>query len=144
MAKRLARHFGSMMALSQATQEELLVVEDIGEKIVESLHAYFAIPANQKLVQDLTSFGLSMEAQVQEQASAKLAGKTIVVSGVFEKLSRSELKKTIEDNGGKVGSSISSKTTFVVSGAAMGPAKKEKADRLNIPMISEDDFLKML
>ena len=84
MAKRLARHFGSMMALSQATQEELLVVEDIGEKIVESLHAYFAIPANQKLVQDLTSFGLSMEAQLQEQASAKLAGKTIVVSGFLK------------------------------------------------------------
>ena len=144
VAKRLAKHFGSMSALSQATQEELLVVEDIGEKIVESLHAYFAIFAHQDMVQDLTNFGLSMEAQVQEQASAILAGKTIVVSGVFEKLSRNELKKTIEDNGGKVGSSISSKTTFVVAGDSMGPAKKEKADRLNIPLISEDDFLEML
>ena len=144
VAKRLARHFGSMMALSQATHEELLVVEDIGEKIVESLQDYFAIPSHQKMIQDLTNFGLSMEAQVQEQASTKLAGKTIVVSGVFEKLSRNELKKTIEDNGGKVGSSISSKTTFVVAGASMGPAKKEKADRLNIPLISEDDFLEML
>lgn len=144
VAKRLAKHFGSMSALSQATQEELLVVEDIGEKIVESLHAYFAIFAHQDMVQDLTNFGLSMEAQVQEQASAILAGKTIVVSGVFEKLSRNELKKTIEDNGGKVGSSISSKTTFVVAGDSMGPAKKEKADRLNIPLISEDDFLGML
>ena len=144
VAKRLAQHFGSMMALSHATQEELLVVEDIGQKIVESLQAYFAIPSHQKMIQDLTDFGLSMEAQRQEQASSKLAGKTIVVSGVFEKLSRNELKKTIEDNGGKVGSSISSKTTFVVAGASMGPAKKEKADRLNIPMISEDDFLEML
>ena len=144
MAKRLAQHFGSMMALSQATQEELLEVEDIGEKIVASLHAYFDSLAHQKMIQDLTNFGLSMEAQVQEQASNKLTGKTIVVSGVFEKLSRNELKKTIEDNGGKVGSSISSKTTFVVAGASMGPAKKEKADRLNIPLISEDDFLKML
>ena len=144
VAKRLAQHFGSMMALSHATQEELLVVEDIGQKIVESLQAYFAIPSHQKMIQDLTDFGLSMEAQQQEQASSKLAGKTIVVSGVFEKLSRNELKKTIEDNGGKVGSSISSKTTFVVAGASMGPAKKEKADRLNIPMISEDDFLEML
>lgn len=144
VAKRLAQHFGSMMALSQATQEELLEVEDIGEKIVASLHAYFASSAHQKMIQDLTNFGLSMEAQVQEQASNKLTGKTIVVSGVFEKLSRNELKKTIEDNGGKVGSSISSKTTFVVAGASMGPAKKEKADRLNIPLISEDDFLKIL
>lgn len=144
VAKRLAQHFGSMMALSQATQEELLEVEDIGEKIVASLHAYFASSAHQKMIQDLTNFGLSMEAQVQEQASNKLTGKTIVVSGVFEKLSRNELKKTIEDNGGKVGSSISSKTTFVVAGASMGPAKKDKADRLNIPLISEDDFLKML
>jgi DNA ligase (NAD+) len=144
VAKRLAQHFGSMMALSQATQEELLEVEDIGEKIVASLHAYFASSAHQKIIQDLTNFGLSMEAQLKAQASNKLTAKTIVVSGVFEKLSRNELKKTIEDNGGKVGSSISSKTTFVVAGASMGPAKKEKADRLNIPLISEDDFLKML
>ena len=144
VAKRLAQHFGSMIALSQATQEELLVVEDIGEKIVQSLHAYFAVPAHQNMVQDLANFGLSMETKVQEQASAKLAGKTIVVSGVFEKLSRNELKKTIEDNGGKVGSSISSKTTFVVAGTSMGPAKKEKANRLKIPLVSEDDFLEML
>ena len=144
VAKRLAQHFGSMMALSHVTQDELLAVEDIGQKIVESLQAYFAIPSHQKMIQDLTDFGLSMEAQLQEQASSILAGKTIVVSGVFEKLSRNELKKTIEDNGGKVGSSISSKTTFVVAGSSMGPAKKEKADRLNIPMISEDDFLGML
>ena len=144
VAKRLAQHFGSMMALSQANQEELLEVEDIGEKIVASLHAYFSSSAHQKIIQDLTNFGLSMEAQVQEKVSNKLTGKIIVVSGVFEKLSRKELKKTIEDNGGKVGTSISSKTTFVVAGVSMGPAKKDKADRLNIPLISEDDFIKML
>jgi len=143
-AKRLAQHFGSIMALSQATQEELLVLEDIGEKIAESLHAYFTSSAHQKMIQDLINFGLSMEAQLKEQVSNKLTGKIIVVSGVFEKLSRSELKKAIEDNGGKVGSSISSKTTFVVAGSFMGPAKKEKADCLNVPLISEEDFLKML
>ena len=96
------------------------------------------------MIQDLTDFGLSMEVEVVEKASSKLDGKTIVVSGVFEKVSRNELKKMIEDNGGKVGSSISSKTSFVVAGASMGPAKKDKSNKLNIPLISEDDFLKML
>jgi DNA ligase (NAD+) len=144
VAKRLAAHFGSMLALLQARQEELLAVEDIGEKIVESLNTYFINPDNQRMIQDLTDFGLSMEVEVVEKASSKLDGKTIVVSGVFEKVSRNELKKMIEDNGGKVGSSISSKTSFVVAGASMGPAKNDKANKLNIPLISEDDFLKML
>ncbi len=144
VAKRLAAHFGSMHALSQAKQEELLAVEDIGEKIVESLDTYFVNPDNQRMIQDLTNFGLSMEAEVVEKASSKLEGKTIVVSGVFEKVSRNELKKMIEDNGGKVGSSISSKTSFVVAGASMGPAKKDKASKLNVPLVSEDDFLEML
>ncbi|MGB5479675.1 MAG: BRCT domain-containing protein, partial [Eudoraea sp.] len=74
----------------------------------------------------------------------KLKGQTFVVSGVFEKVSRTELKKNIEDNGGKVSSSISSKTSYVVAGANMGPSKKEKADKLGIPIISEDDFLAMI
>ncbi len=144
VAKRLAKHFGTMDALAHATAEELMAVEDIGEKIVESLQWYFANPENQILLRDLASFGLSMKEEIVEQASSKLEGKTIIVSGVFEKLSRNELKKRIEDNGGKIGSSISSKTSFVVAGASMGPAKKEKAIMLNIPMITEDDFLEML
>ena len=144
VAKRLAKHFGSMTALRQATAENLIAVEDIGAKIVESLQGYFTNPENQTVIQDLTDFGLSMQNQTQENSSAQLADKTIVISGVFEKLSRNELKQLIEDNSGKVGSSISAKTSFVVAGASMGPAKKEKAIRLNIPMISEDDFLGML
>ncbi len=144
VAKRLAAHFGSMLALSQASSDALLAVEDIGEKIVESLQAYFINPDNQRMIQDLSDFGLSMKAEVVEKASSKLDGKTIVVSGVFEKVSRNDLKKMIEDNGGKVGSSISSKTSFVVAGASMGPAKKEKASKLNISLMSEDDFLEML
>ena len=144
VAKRLAKHFGTMDALAHATAEELMAVEDIGEKIVESLEGYFSNPKNQILLQDLASFGLSMKEEIVEQASSKLEGKTIVVSGVFEKLSRNELKKKIEDNGGKIGSSISSNTSFVVAGASMGPAKKKKAITLNIPLLTEDDFLEML
>ncbi|MGB1448235.1 MAG: NAD-dependent DNA ligase LigA [Flavobacteriaceae bacterium] len=144
VAKRLSKHFGTMEALATASAEDLLAVEDIGEKIVESLQGYFSTPENQRLLNDLASFGLSMEEEIVAQASSKLADKTIVVSGVFEKVSRNELKKMIEDNGGKVGSSISSKTSFVVAGASMGPSKKEKAVALNIPMITEDDFLEML
>jgi len=144
VAKRLAEHFGSMTALSQASTESLLAIADIGEKIVESLHAYFNNSTAQSTIQNLTDFGLSMQAVQVEKASAKLEGKTIVVSGVFEKMSRTDIKKMIEDHGGKVGSSISSKTSFVVAGASMGPAKKDKATKLNIPLISEDDFLEML
>ncbi len=144
VAKRLALHFKSMEALAQATAEELLAVDDIGEKIVESLQDYFAAAEHQEMIQALTNFGLTMEAEVVVQASDKLVGKTIVVSGVFTQFSRNELKKMIEDNGGKVGSSISAKTSFVVAGSAMGPAKKDKATALKIPLLSEEDFIKML
>ena len=127
-----------------ASYEDLLAVDDIGEKIVESLQNYFTDPNQREMLQDLQGFGLSFEAATTLQASSILAEKTIVVSGVFERLSRNELKQLIEDNGGKVGSSISKKTTFVLAGASMGPAKKQKAEDLGIPLISEEDFLEML
>ena len=144
VAKRLVKHFGSLEAMMDASYEDLLAVDDIGEKIVESLQNYFADPNQREMLQDLQGFGLSFEAATAQQASSILAEKTIVVSGVFERLSRNELKQLIEDNGGKVGSSISKKTTFVLAGASMGPAKKQKAEDLGIPLISEEDFLKML
>jgi len=144
VAKRLAQHFGSMRNLMQANAEALLAVDDIGEKIVESLQAYFISPANIQMIEDLETFGLSFESEEVMQSSTIFEGKTIVVSGVFEHKSRNELKKMIEDNGGKVGSSISSKTTFVLAGDSMGPSKKEKANQLGIPLISEKAFYELL
>ena len=144
VAKRLVKHFGSMEALANASYEALLAVDDVGEKIVESLQAYFANPQQQEMIHALRGFGLTLAAEVKQQASSQLEGKTIVVSGVFERLSRNELKQLIEDHGGKVGSSISGKTSFVVAGASMGPAKKEKAAQLGVPLLSEEDFLNML
>lgn len=144
VAKRLVKHFGSVEALANASYETLLAVDDVGEKIVESLQAYFANPQQQEMIHALRGFGLTLAAEVKQQASSQLEGKTIVVSGVFERLSRNELKQLIEDHGGKVGSSISGKTSFVVAGASMGPAKKEKAAQLGVPLLSEEDFLNML
>lgn len=144
VAKRLVKHFGSIEALANASYEALLAVDDVGEKIVESLQAYFANPQQQEMIHALRGFGLTLAAEVKQQASSQLEGKTIVVSGVFERMSRNELKQLIEDHGGKVGSSISGKTSFVVAGASMGPAKKEKAAQLGVPLLSEEDFLNML
>ena len=144
VAKRLVNHFGSIDTLANASHEELLAVEDIGEKIVESIQAYFSSTQNQQMIQALKEFGLTMELKKTAQLSHQLEGKTIVVSGVFERISRNDLKQLIEDHGGKVGSSISSKTSFVVAGNSMGPAKKQKAENLGIPLISESDFLNML
>ena len=144
VAKRLVKHFGSIEALANASYEALLAVDDVGEKIVESLQAYFANPQQQEMIHALRGFGLTLAAEVKQQASSQLEGKTIVVSGVFERMSRNELKQLIEDHGGKVGSSISGKTSFVVAGTSMGPAKKEKAAQLGVPLLSEEDFLNML
>ena len=130
--------------MANASHEELLAVEDIGEKIVESIQAYFSSLQNHQMIQALKEFGLTMELKKTAQLSHQLEGKTIVVSGVFERISRNDLKQLIEDHGGKVGSSISSKTSFVVAGNSMGPAKKQKAENLGVPLISESDFLNML
>lgn len=144
VAKRLAVHFGSMDKLRKATPEELLEVEEIGDKIIASLHTYFQVEENLRIIDKLTVSGVSMVGEVKVLSSSALEGKIIVVSGVFQTLSRNDLKTLIEDNGGKVGSSISSKTTFVVAGDSMGPSKKQKAEKLGIPLIGEQDFLKML
>lgn len=144
VAKRLTEHFGSMQALMDSSTEELLSIDDVGTKIGESLAAYFDQPENIIMIGDLKAFGLSMEATQRQQTSAVFADKTIVVSGVFNAYSRNQLKQMIEENGGKVGSSISSKTSFVLAGDAMGPSKKQKATQLNIPLISEDKFLELL
>ncbi|WP_250432653.1 NAD-dependent DNA ligase LigA [Hanstruepera flava] len=146
VAKKLAKHYKTIDALTKATSEELINVDEIGGRIATSVISFFASDDNQEIINRLTSFGLQMSLSEEQLANQtdKLEGHTFVVSGVFHTVSRNELKKLIEDNGGKVSSSISSRTNYVVAGDNMGPSKKEKAEKLEIPIISEQDFLKMI
>ncbi|MEJ6791428.1 MAG: NAD-dependent DNA ligase LigA [Lacinutrix sp.] len=146
VAKKLAKHYKSIDALACASIEDLEKVDEIGVKIAESVAAFFASEENQLTIQRLIDFGVQLEVSAEKLANQtnKLEGKSFVVSGVFTQVSRTELKKLIEDNGGKNVSSISSKTDFVVAGDKIGPSKKEKAEKLNIPLITEVNFLNML
>lgn len=145
-AKKLARKFGSLDALMNASKEELMQTEDIGEIIADSIIAFFKDPHNQKIIQELKIAGLqfSIDEKLLSQKSGKLQGKTIVISGVFHKISREDLKDLIELNGGKVSSSVSKKTDFIVAGENMGPAKLEKAKELGVKILSEDEFFTLL
>ena len=126
--------------------EDLTRVDEIGERIAESVVSFFRNPVKRELVERLRSYGLrfSLSAEQLMGQTDLLQGQTFVVSGVFETLERDDLKKLIEDNGGKVVSSVSSKTTYVVAGANMGPSKKTKAESLGIPIITEEEFLQLL
>jgi DNA ligase (NAD+) len=146
VAKKLAKHYKSIDALSQASIMDLVLVDEIGERIAQSVIDFFENQENRLIIERLKSCGVQFETVeiLNPNATDKLSGKTFVVSGVFEEFSRDDLKKAIEDNGGKVGSSISAKTDYVVAGANMGPAKLEKAVKLNIPIISEIDFMELI
>lgn len=146
VAKKLAKHYKSIDALSHASLMDLVLVDEIGERIAQSVIDFFQNQENRHIIDRLKKYGIQFETIeiINPNATNKLSGKTFVVSGIFEEFSRDDLKKAIEDNGGKVGSSISAKTDFVVAGANMGPAKLEKAVKLNIPIISENDFMKMI
>jgi DNA ligase (NAD+) len=146
VAKKLAKHYKTIDNLANASLMDLVLVDEIGERIAQSVIAFFENEENRKIVERLKGYGVQLEAVAKADTSVsdKLAGKTFVVSGVFEKFSRDDLKKAIEDNGGKVGSSISSKTHYVVAGDNMGPAKLEKANQLGVAIISEDDFIELL
>ncbi|KAF2517527.1 NAD-dependent DNA ligase LigA [Flavobacterium salilacus subsp. salilacus] len=146
VAKKLAKHYKSIDNLANASLIDLILVDEIGERIAQSVVDFFYNEKNRLLIERLKGYGIQLEMQESENTSVsdKLASNTFVVSGVFEKFSRDELKKAIEDNGGKVGSSISSKTNYVVAGANMGPAKLEKAQKLGVAIISEDDFIEMI
>lgn len=145
-AKALARHFKSMDALASASLEDMLQINGIGVVIAESVIRYFANEANRDLVRRLREKGVRMELSDEELSSHsdKLSGQSIVVSGVFSLHSRDEYKAMIEQHGGKNVGSISSKTSFVLAGANMGPAKLEKASKLGIPILSEEEFLKKI
>ena len=143
VAKKLAKHYKNIDALSQATIIDLVTVDEIGIRIAESLVDFFISKENAHIINRLKGFGvqLALSEDVLANQTDKLKGKTFVVSGVFETVSRDELKKLIEDNGGKVSSSISSKTSYLVAGDKMGPSKRAKAETLNVLIISEQDFL---
>lgn len=146
VAKKLAKSFKSMQVIREATFDELVAVEEIGDKIAESIIQFFQEERNCNLVDRLADLGLQMELKAEEDTSKsnKLEGLTFVVSGVFEKFSRKELKQAIEDHGGKNAGSISGKTDYLIAGDKMGPAKKEKAEKLGVQIISEDDFSEMI
>ncbi len=145
-AKKLARAFRSIDAIAAASAEQLEDVDEIGEKIAQSVIAYFAQPHNRDIVERLRQAGLQMAIgeEAEEGRTDKLAGQTIVISGVFSHHSRDEYKDIIERNGGKNTGSISSKTGFILAGENMGPAKLEKAHKLGIRIVSEDEFLDMI
>jgi len=145
-AKLLARHFKNIDALANATAEQLTQVEGIGDVIAASVIGYFQNPENQAIIERLRSYGVRMsltEEQMQTAGDA-LAGKSIVISGVFQHHSRDEYKALIEQHGGKNVGSISSKTSFILAGDNMGPSKLQKAERLGIPIVGEDEFLAMI
>lgn len=145
-ARLLARHFKTMDALQNASMQQLMEVEGVGEVIAKSVIAYFHNPVNQVIVERLRSYGLQMQLSEEQitGASNKLAGKSIVISGVFAKHSRDEYKALIEQHGGKNVGSISGKTSFILAGDNMGPSKLQKAEKLGIPLVNEDDFLDMI
>jgi len=146
VAKKLAKAYKNIDTLMAASEEELTTVDEIGERIAKSVIEFFENVSNQEIISRLKNYGVQFElsAEKLENQTEKLKGQTFVVSGVFEKVSRNELKKLIEDNGGKVGSSVSSKTSFLVAGDKMGPSKRTKAESLGVEIISEDDFLERL
>ena len=144
VAKKLTAVFKNIDTLSKASFDELILVDEIGEKIAISVQEYFADERAQEIIRRLKAIGLQFEIEEIELASNKLEGKTFVVSGVFSKFSRDEIKELIEQNGGKNVGSISAKTSYVLAGENMGPAKLEKASSLGIPIISESDFEEMI
>ena len=145
-ARLLARRFKTMDALSTASLQELTDVDGVGEVIAKSVITYFHNPVNMEIVNRLRGYGLQMslsEEQIQA-ASTKFEGKSIVISGVFTRHSRDEYKRIIEQNGGKNVGSISGKTSFILAGDNMGPAKLQKAEKLGVPIVDEDTFLEMI
>ena len=145
VAKKLAKHYQHMQALLGASQEDLENVEEIGEKIAESVVLYFADESNRNIVQRLAKHALQMEVGEKDKAvSNALEGASVVVSGVFTQFNRTDLKKIIEQHGGKNVGSISKKTTFVIAGENMGPSKRQKAEDLGVPLISEEEFIQKI
>lgn len=145
VAKKLARHFGSLDHLRNAGYEKLVEADEVGEKIAESIQRYFRDPLNRELVGKLEAAGVRLEMEKEDTGTRnRLEGLTFVISGSFEKHSRDELKEMIERNGGKNASSVSSKTSYLLGGEGIGPSKMQKVRDLDIPVITEREFLDMI
>jgi DNA ligase (NAD+) len=145
VARKLARHYGSIDNLKQVGFEELILVDEVGEKIAESVTEYFSNPDNLEIIRRLRKAGIRFELEEQQApVSDALRGLTIVASGKLEQFSREEIKEVIQRNGGKAASSVSSKTDYLLAGENTGPNKLSRARELNIPVISEEEFLNMI
>ena len=146
VAKKLASHFGSIANLSVADYSSLVEVEEIGDKIAQSVLSWFSLPENLGLIERLKAAGLqfTLEEPPGARLSGKLEGLTFVVSGVFQNFSRDDIKKAIESHGGKNVGSVSAKTNYLLAGEKMGPEKRKKAEKLGVAIISESDFLEMI
>lgn len=146
VAKKIAKSFNDIDELKNANLEKLINIDEIGEKIAQSILTYFANPLNRELIERLKSTGLQLYRREEDLSgyTDKLAGQSIVISGVFTHHSRDEYKELIEKNGGKNVGSISAKTSFILAGENMGPAKFEKAHKLGIKLMSEDEFLTLI
>ena len=146
VAEKLARHFGSIQSLANATRDQLLEAPDIGEKIADTVISFFQQQENIREIERLEKAGLNLKSEYKtiEPVSTQLGGKSFVVSGVFSGYERDEIKTVIESNGGKVLSSVSGKTDFLVAGDQMGPSKREKAQKLGVRIISEEEFNRLL
>lgn len=145
VAKKLSKKFQSIDELKQASLEQLLLVDEIGEKIAGSVLNYFANPENLKIIDRLKTAGIQLQShEPNNLLSSRLEGKSIVISGTFSRFSREEAKELIEKHGGKNTASVSAKTDYLLAGDGIGPAKLQKAESLKIPIISEDEFLEMI
>jgi DNA ligase (NAD+) len=143
-AKNLATHFRTLDAIMAATAEELVEAEEVGDKIALSIMDYFADEQNRAIIERLRSAGLQFEAEQKVLASQALEGMSIVISGSFELHSRDELKAMIEANGGKNLAAVSANTTYLLAGAKIGPAKLQKAEKLGVTILSEQQFIELL
>jgi len=146
VARKIARAVGSIDRLASLSQEELTAIDEVGPVIAESIADFFAVQGNREIIERLRTHGVRLELDPSEVVAVgdKLKGLTFVVSGVFQNFSRDGIKEAIERNGGKVSGSISSKTSYVVAGADMGPAKRTKAEQLGVPVIGEEEFTRMI
>jgi DNA ligase (NAD+) len=144
VAKKLAQAFVNIENLASASVEELIAVDEIGQRIAETVHAHFREEKHLEEVQKLKEAGLTFEAVIAEKKGHSLEGKSFVISGVFEKHSRDELKEMVESHGGKMAAGVTSKTNYLIAGSGIGPSKLEKAEKLGVPLISEDDLMEMI
>ena len=144
VAKKLARHFGDIDRLAQASVEELVAVPDIGKQIAQSVYEFFREEAHQQRIDQLKSAGVQLSVSENSQGSNQLSGKSFVISGVFTNFDRDEIKQLVEQNGGEVKSSLSSKTSYLIAGEKAGPSKLAKAEKHEIPVLSEQEFMNMI